>query len=136
MRLLCCQKVCLLTQKQSFATIISDGSGAQNQIFCKQMFGKLKQIKSFIIIAKSTLLTTPKPVNQVSGNLKPSLAAISANIFGQILTSKIDLGKTLKLQKPKQFSRHTQKSWRAAKESFSFKQCSGNWQKRAARQLP
>ena len=28
MRLLCCQKVCLLTQKQSFATIISDGSGA------------------------------------------------------------------------------------------------------------
>ena len=120
MRLLCCQKVCLLTQKQSFATIISDGSGAQNQIFCKQMFGKLKQIKSFIIIGKS-LLTSPKPVNQVSGNLKPSLAlAISANIFGQILTSKIDLGKTLKLQKPKQFSRHTQKSWRAAKESFSF----------------
>ena len=104
------------------------------KIFCKQKFGKSKRIKSFII-AKS-LVTSPKPVNQVSGNLKPSLAAISANIFGQILTSKIDLGKTLKLQKPKQFSRHTQKSWRAAKESFSFKQCSGNWQKRAARQLP
>ena len=67
MRLLCCQKVCLLTQKQSFATIISDGSGAQTQILCKQMFGKLKQIKSFIIIGKS-LLTSPKPVNQVSGN--------------------------------------------------------------------
>ena len=130
MRLLCCQKVCLLTQKQSFATIISDGSGAQNQIFCKQMFGKLKQIKSFIIIGKS-LLTSPKPVNQVSGNQNHL-----QQLFLLIFLAKIDLGKTLKLQKPKQFSRHTQKSWRAAKESFSFKQCSGNWQKRAARQLP
>ena len=32
-RPLCCQKVCLLTQKQSIAAVISDGTGAQNQIF-------------------------------------------------------------------------------------------------------